>query len=324
LRKVAREGGDPDAVRKRNSLSFWQAAETVHAQLVPTWKNAKHAASWLQMIRTYAKPLLGDRPLESVTTADLLAVLAPLWTEQNETASRLKQRLGTIFDWAKGAGQYHAENPIAGLKRALPTVRRRKEHRAALAWQEVPEFIADLHRREGMSARCLEFLILTAARSIEARGARWAEIDIKQGVWTVPAERMKRGIVHRVPLTLQAIEVLQQVRGLDDDLVFPSVQRDKAGRVRPMSDMVFKNLFLRMKREGFTTHGFRSSFRDWASESAHAEREVAEAALSHAVGNEVERAYARSDLFERRRKLMDAWGRFCADEQGNVVEMVRG
>ena len=182
----------------------------------------------------------------------------------------------------------------------------------------------ELSAREGLSARCLEFIILTAARSIEARGARWAEIDGKRQVWTVPAERMKRGVAYRVPLSPQAFAVLEKVEGLDADLVFPSPQRGKDGKARPMADMVFKSLFLRRKREGFTTHGFRSSFRDWASESAHAEREVAEAALAHAVGNEVERVYARSDLFERRRKLMDAWGRFCAGKEGALVQMVRG
>jgi integrase len=239
-------------------------------------------------------------------------------------ASRVKQRLSTVFDWAKGAGHYPHENPVNGLKKALPSVRRRVEHREAMPWQEVPDFMADLSTREGMSARALEFILLTAVRSNEGRGARWAEFDLKKGIWTVPAERMKRSIPHRVPLTPQVLVVLEKVQGLDADLVFPSPTRGKDGKSRPMSDMVFKQLFGRMKRDGFTTHGFRSSFRDWASESAHAEREVAEAALSHAVGNEVERAYARSDLFERRRKLMDAWGRYCSGEQGNVVEMRRG
>jgi integrase len=324
LRRVARDGGDPDRLRKRQSLTFWQAAETVHAQLLPTWRNAKHAASWLQTMRTYAKPVVGDRPIDTVSTADLLVVLSPLWTEKNELASRLKQRLATVFDWAKGAGHYPYENPVNGLKKALPTVRRRPEHRAAMPWQDVPDFLEELADREGISARCLEFIILTAVRSNEARGARWAELDLKTATWTVPPERMKRGLPHRVPLSAESLAVLEKVKGLDPDLVFPSAQRDKAGHARPMSDMVFKSLFGRMKREGFTTHGFRSSFRDWASESAHAEREVAEAALSHATGNEVERAYARSDLFERRRKLMDAWGRFCGGEEGQVVRMVRG
>ncbi len=316
LRRVARDGGDPDTIRKRETLTFWQAAERVHAQLLPTWRNAKHAETWLQTIRTHAKPKFGDRPIVTVATADVLGVLSPIWTSQHETAKRLRQRLSTIFDWAKGAGHYPHENPVNGLKKALPTVKHRAEHMDSMPWQMVPAFMTDLAKREGLSARTLEFVILTAARSGEARGARWSEIDLKAGTWTVPAERMKRGLPHRVPLSPQAAAVLERVRGLDDELVFPSTQRGKDGEVRPQSDMVFKGLFNRMKREGFTTHGFRSSFRDWASESAHAEREVAEAALSHATGNEVERAYARSDLFERRRRLMEAWGDHCQPEIG--------
>lgn len=324
LRKVAREGGDPDTIRKRERLTFEDAARRVHAGLVPTFRSAKHAALWLSVLEAYAFPHFGARPLETIGTADVFKALNPIWTSKSDTARRVKQRIATVFDWAKGAGHYPHENPVNGLKKALPVVKRRAEHMDSMPWQEVPGFMADLGSREGLSARCLEFIILTAARSLEARGARWAEIDIKAKTWTVPPERMKRGIQHRVPLCPQALAMLEQVRGLDEDLVFPSPQRGRDGKAKPQSDMVFKALFLRMKRGGFTTHGFRSSFRDWASESAHAEREVAEAALSHATGNEVERAYARSDLFERRRKLMDAWGRFCAGEEGNVLSMVRG
>lgn len=324
FRKVAREGGDPDTLRKRESLTFWQAAERVHASLLPTWKNAKHAETWLQTVRTHAKPAFGERPIERVTTADVLLILSPIWTEKHETAKRLKQRLSTIFDWAKGAGHYPHENPVNGLKKALPTVKQRPEHMASLPWQEVPAFMAELAEREGLSARTLEFIILTATRSGEARGARWSEFDFDKGVWTVPAERMKRGLPHRVPISAEMVAVLDKVRGLDDDFVFPSTQRAPNGETREQSVMVFKSLLKRMGRKGFTVHGFRSSFRDWASERAHVEREVAEAALSHATGNEVERAYARSDLFERRKKLMDAWGWYCAGKPGEIIQMARG
>jgi integrase len=189
-------------------------------------------------------------------------------------------------------------------------------------WQDLPGFMADLARREGVSARTLEFIILTGVRSGEARGARWNEIE--GNIWTVPGERMKRGVPHRVPLSPDALAVLDKVRGLDEDLIFPSVQRGKDGKGKGQSVMVFKALFKRMNRDGFTTHGFRSTFRDWCSESAKAEREVAEAALSHATGNEVERAYARSDLFDRRVVLMDAWARYATGQTGDVVRMVRG
>ena len=322
-RKIAREGGDPDTERKRESLTFLAAASKVHAKLLPTWKNAKHAETWLSSIETHAGPVFGDRPIHTVGTADVLKALEPIWTTTPETAKRLRQRFATVFDWAKGAGHYPHENPVNGISRALPAQKVSQAHHDALPWRDVTEFMAALKEREGISARCLEFIILTAARSGEARGARWDEIDLDKMVWTVPAERMKRGLVHRVPLSDAAVNVLRQVEGLDVDLVFPSPQRDKAGGTKPQSDMVFKALMKRMGREGFTTHGFRSTFRDWASESARAEREVAEAALSHATGTAVERAYARSDLFDRRRELMALWGQFVSGQSGRVIELVR-
>lgn len=324
LRKVARDGGDPDTLRKRESLTFEEAAKRVHAQLLPTWKNKKHAETWLSSIENYANPVFGKRPIGTVTTADVLKALTPIWTDRNETANRLKQRIATVFDWAKGAGHYPHENPVNGLKKALPVVKSVDSHMAALPWQDVPAFMVELAQREGVSARTLEFVILTAVRSGEARGARWAEIDLTAKTWTIPGERMKRGVQHRVPLSDAAVAILEKVKGLDTDLVFPSAIRAKDGSAKPQSDMVFKALYDRMKRKGFTTHGFRSTFRDWCSESAHAEREIAEAALAHATGNAVERAYARSDLFERRRKLMDLWGQYASGKSGNVVQLARG
>ena len=321
LRKVARAGGDPATLRNRQTVTFWEAAQKVHEQLLPTWKNAKHAETWLATVKTNAKPLFGDRPIETVSSSDVLKALAPIWVTKHETASRLKQRLSSIFDWAKSAGHYPHENPVNGLKMALPQVKRQVKHLAALDWREVPNLVEELTHRESVSARTLEFIILTAARSGEARGACWSEIN--DGVWTVPASRMKRGIEHRVPLSYAAQAVIDRVRGLSEELVFPSVQMDGRGKSKPQSVMVFKSLLGRMERVGFTVHGFRSSFRDWASESARADREVAEAALSHATGNEVERAYARSDLFERRIALMDSWARHCAGTDGDVVRMVR-
>ncbi len=321
LRKVARDGGDPDMVRKREHLTFAEAAMRVHANLLPTWRNAKHAETWLTTVEIYANPHFGNRPIDTVVTADVLSVLAPIWVNKHETAKRLRQRLSTIFDWAKGAGHYPHENPVNGTKKALPTVKRQAKHMAAMSWQDLPGFISELGMREGMSPRTLEFIILTATRSGETRGARWSEID--GNVWTIPGERMKRGIQHRVPLSTEALSVLDKVRGLDEDFIFPSIQRAKNGSARGQSVMVFKALYKRMGRDDITTHGFRSTFRDWCSESAHADREVAEAALAHATGNEVERAYARSDLFERRRALMDAWGRYASWQAGDVVQMVR-
>lgn len=322
LRKVAREGGDPALIRRRQVLTFKEAAERVHQSLLPTWRSARHGEIWMAALKLYAFPHFGSRPIETVGTADLLRALAPIWTEKHDTARRVKQRLAAVFDWAKGAGHYPHENPVNGLNKALPAVKHRAEHMPALPWKGLPAFVRMLREREGISARALEFIILTAARSGEARGARWREIQ--GGVWTIPAARMKGGIAHRVPLSPQAVAVLDSVRGLDGDLVFPSPSRGAGNAARQQSDTVFKALMKRMGRDdGLTTHGFRSTFRDWCGESAHVDREVAEAALAHTVGNKVERAYARSDLFDRRRALMDAWGRFAAGRAGEVVQMVR-
>ncbi len=318
LRKIARTGGDPRIERSRETITFDDAAERVHAALIPTWRNKKHADTWLSTVKKYASPHVGSRPIETICTADCLAILAPIWTKKHETAKRLRQRLNTIFDWAKGAGHYSSENPINGTKKALPTVRKQRRHLSAMHWQDVPGFVKELKQREGVSARLLEFLILTAARSGEARGAKWEEIS--KNTWTVPADRMKRNVEHRVPLSPQAICILENVQGLDSCLIFPSPNISSG--TRPMTDVAVGKLLNRMGVNGVTAHGFRSSFRDWASESAHADREVAEAALSHAIGNEVERAYARSDLFDRRRVLMDAWGQYCSGESGQVLQMV--
>lgn len=317
IRKIARAGGDPRLGRKKETLTFMQAAERVHEGLAPTWRNPKHAAGWLSSIKTYADPEFGSRPIDTVTTADCLRVLAPIWTTKHDTAKRVRQRLATIFDWAKGAGHYPHENPLNGIKKALPNFKAKVIHHAALSWENVPDLMKELSARDGVSARSLEFLILTASRSGEARGAVWSEI---QGdVWEVPADRMKAGREHRVPLSPQALAVLAKVEGLGGKLVFPSPNANK-GEVA-QSDASMRALLKRMEWEGFTVHGFRTAFRVWASESARADREVAEMALSHIVGNAVERAYARSDLFDRRRLLMDLWGQFCAGKREKVVKI---
>lgn len=325
IRKLAKAGIDPLAEKRklRGIPSFAEAAKAVHAEHLPTWKNKKHAETWLATVEIYAVPAFGQKPIDKVTTGDVLAVLSPIWTEKHETAKRLRQRLATIFDWAKGKEYISRENPVNGTAKALPKVKAAKVHQPSMPWREVPAFMDDLATRPGVSARCLEFIIHTAARSGEARGARWDEIDFGEKVWNVPANRMKRGKPHRVPLSAEALAVLEEVKGLDPVLCFPSPTRGKSTFAKPLSDAVFKALFVRMEREGFTTHGFRSSFRDWCSESAKAPRELAEAALSHATGNAVEQAYARSDLAERRRPLMDKWGQFLIGTAGNVVRLAR-
>lgn len=334
LRKVARAGGDPDADRKaaakaaaeaarRNLITFGKAAEAVHAKLLPKWKNQKHAETWISGLKLHAFPRLGEKPIQSITRDDVLRVLEPIWTSRVETARRLRQRLHTVFQWAKDEGHFAGENPVDQIGLGLAQVNKNTAHLAAMPWRDVPAFWPQLVERDSVSSACLRFLILTAARSGEARGATWGEMDLEGAVWTVPANRMKRGKAHRVPLTAEALAILEAMKGLDPALCFPSPNRGKEG-VRPLSDMAFKLLFNRMGVSGFTTHGFRSAFRDWCSESAKADPELAEAALSHATGNSVVRAYARSDLFDRRRDLMDAWSRFATGEaSGEVVQLVR-
>lgn len=312
LRTIARNGGDPLAERNKEVLTFGQAAERVFEQSRPTWKNAKHAEQWINTLRTYAFPFFGDIQIANVTSANVLEALTPIWTSKPETAKRLKQRISTVFDWAKSAGHYPNENPVAGLKKALPDNRVQPKHHASLPWPELPEFMERLSSREGVSAYCLRFIILTAVRSGEARGATWSEIDGNK--WIIPAQRMKAAKAYRIPLSPEALAVLDEVRGLDGDLIFPSTRK------RPLSVMAFKALFKRMGVDAITTHGFRSTFRDWCSESAHIPREVAEAALAHKTGDATEQSYARSDLFERRIDVMDQWSAYATNRKGSVLQ----
>ena len=336
FREVVKKGGDPDAPRRaeraerkaareaeaRGALTFLAAAERLHAHLLPSWKNAKHGAQWLATVKLHGAAF-GGKALDAVTREDVKAALEPIWTTKPETAGRVRQRLRAVFEWARGEGLFGGPSPVDGLATALPKLRAERGHHAAMAWRDLPAFWAQLDAREGVSAACLQFAIVTAARSGEARGATWSEIDLAGKVWNVPASRMKADKAHRVPLSPEALDVLAKVRGLDPVLVFPAPRRGADGAGRAMSDMAFKALFKRMGAEGFTTHGFRSSFRDWCSDCARADPEICEAALAHATGNAVTRAYARSDLFDRRRKLMNSWSRFCAGKTGQVVALNR-
>jgi integrase len=270
----------------------------------------------------YAAPLR-DKPLDAIQTDDVLSVLTPLWQTKNETASRLRGRIERVLDAARAKGLRSGENPArwrGHLDHLLPKRQKlSRGHHAALPYADVPELVADLRNREGAAALALEFLILTAARSGEVLGAKWNEIDRDAKVWTVPAERMKAGREHRVPLTQRALQILatvEQVR--TGDYVFPGQRHG-----RPLSVMSMEMLLRRMKVD-VTVHGFRSSFRDWAGECTSFPREIAEAALAHTVGDETERAYRRGDALEKRRKLMAAWASFCEPKMvENVVAMRR-
>lgn len=322
LRKVAREGGDPIAVRdqgKRASMSFAQAAQKVHAEhIAANNRNAKHVAQWLATLEKHAFPIIGAKPVHAVEQADILRVLAPIWTERPETARRVRQRLRTVLDWARTAGHRDGVNPVDGVEKGLARQRDKPKHFAALPWRELPALMPRIAAVKGMGAIALRFCILTAARSGEVRGATWAEVDQGAKVWTIPAGRMKAGITHRVPLSDDAMALLRIVQPLATQpqaLLFPS---QKA--TTPLSDMTLAAVLKRLDVPA-TVHGFRSSFRDWAEEATAFPHEVKEAALAHVIDNKAERAYRRTDLFEKRRTMMEAWASFAMGADAKVVRL---
>lgn len=329
LRTILADGGDPRSAReKQERQTFGQCADAYLEAMRPGWRNAKHAAQWTMTLTKYAAPIR-PRMVDTISTRDILEVLQPVWQRTPETAERLRGRIENVLDAAKAKGLRTGENPArwrGHLEQLLPKRQRlSRGHHTALPYADVPAFMADLRQREATTARALEFAILTAARSGEVLGAIWAEVDLSAAVWTVPAARMKAGREHRVPLSARAVELLQ---GLDaapnaekgrppGDPVFPSVKGGK-----PLSSMAMAMLLRRMDSV-VTAHGFRSAFRDWASETTGFPHEVCEMALAHTIGNKAEAAYRRGDLFDKRRGLMDAWAGYCGGENGSVLQLAR-
>ncbi len=299
------------------------------------WRNAKHAAQWGSTLEAYVYPVIGDLPVGAIDAGLVVQVLDPIWNTRPETASRVRGRIEAVLDAATVRSFRQGPNPAqwkGNLAHILPARRkvRKVEHHAALPFDDMPEFLAALRGREGMSSRALEFAILTAARTGEVLDARWGEFNLAERLWIVPAIRMKGGREHRVPLSDAALAVIDEVRplaltrdGEPDPAVpvFPSLRR-----ALPLSNMVLLMLLRRMGRGALTVHGFRSTFSDWAAERTAYPREVVEMALAHAIGDKVEAAYRRGDLFEKRRQLMDAWARFCGAPSGagQVVPLRRG
>ncbi len=326
-RKLVKAGINPiearrEAARRAMALpTFGEVADDYIASKASEWRNDKHAAQWRMTLETYAAPLRG-LPVDKIGVAEILSVLQPVWQEKPETASRLRGRLEHVLDAAKAKGHRTGENPArwrGHLDKLLPKRQRlTRGHFDAMPYEDVPAFMESLRQREGMAALVLEFLILTAARSGEVYGARWSEIDLVAAVWTVPAERTKPGRVHRVPLSKSALAILEKVAtARTGDLVFPGARSDKQ-----LSTMAMEMLLRRMKVTGATVHGFRSSFRDWAGNETSFAREVAEAALSHVIGDKAEQAYRRGDALEKRRELMEAWASFCSiSDRGNIVHL---
>ena len=311
-RAQARSGADPLLERRRAAVPTFRDLASQHIEaLRPSWRNAKHAAQWGSTLAAYAHPFIGNRPVDQVTRADVIGLLSPIWTKKPETARRVRQRVRAVMARAN-ALEYIEHNPAGeGIDAALAKLPRIRAHHPALPYAQLPAALRAVRESTATPAVTLgfEFLALTACRSGEVRGARWEEIDIACAAWTVPAERMKGGRTHRVPLSEQAIAVLEEARGLDNGsgLVFPA---PRSGL--DLSDMAFAQLLRRLELD-FVPHGLRSSFRDWAAEQTNAPHAVMEAALAHSVKNSTEAAYFRSDLFELRRGLMAEWGRFLGE-----------
>ena len=328
--KVAQRAAQRLAVAK--GRTFRECAAEFVEKNRAGWRNAKHRQQWENTLATYVYPTLGELPVAAIDTGLVMQVLDPIWTEKPETASRVRGRIEAVLDAATVRGFRQGPNPAqwkGNLAHILPARARVRKvvHHAALPFAELPAFLAALRNRPGMAARALEFGILTAARTDEVLGAPWCEIDLDAAVWTIPAERMKGGREHRVPLSRAARAVLEGVRPL-------AVQRDGwltpmapvfpgPRRALPMSNMTMLMLLRRMQRGALTVHGFRSTFSDWAGERTAYPREVVEMALAHAIENKVEAAYRRGDLFEKRRKLMNAWAGFCMAPSGGTVTPIR-
>lgn len=322
-RKLIRASIDPISSKAVDATvpTFGALANLVAADLSAGFRNEKHKAQWKMTLEVYAKPLR-TKSVDAISTADVLAVLKPLWTAKPETASRLRGRIEKVLNAAKAKGYRSGENPAAWrghLENLLPKQSKlTRGHHAAMAYAAVPEFTGKLRERDAMAALALEFTILTAARSGETLGARWSEFDLDAKVWTVPANRMKAGRIHRVPLSDRAAAIVADLaKEKTGDLVF---EGQKAGR--PMSPMAMEMVLRRMKVTGATVHGFRSSFRDWSGNETAYPRDLAETALAHVIGDKAEQAYRRSDALERRRELMQAWANYCEPTvAGNVVRL---
>ena len=319
--RLIRQGRDPFVEKRRATEelrrpavpTFSEAAERVIDMRRPTWSNAKHASQWTNTLATYAHPVIGRKPVDQVTTADVLAILTPIWTVKSETASRVHQRLETIFDWVIAQG-WRLYNPAGKpVIRALPRVSRLKSHHKALPPAEVPAALKAVREsNSNLSTKlAFEFLVLTAARSNEVRQATWLEMDLENAVWAVPAMHMKARREHWVPLSRRALEILDQARDLareDEGLVFPA---DRSGKA--MSDMAFTVLLRRLGIPA-VPHGFRSSFKNWCNSSPDGDtkRLLGEAALAHNLGNQTEASYATDELVDPRRPLMEEWAEFLS------------
>jgi len=335
-RKLLVDGIDPIEARNAQraqqraeaarALTFQQCADAFVKAHRASWKNQKHGDQWESTLKAYCGPVFGALPVQAVDTALVLKVLEPMWTEKHETATRLRARIERVIDWATVRDYRTGDNPArwrGHLDKLLPRIEKRKrvKHHPALPFTDICAFMASLRAQSGLAARSLELLILTATRTAEVLGARWEEFDLDHAVWTIPPERMKAHREHRVPLSVQAVALVRELqKDRHSVFLFPGQRRG-----RPLSNMAMLNLLERMNRADLTVHGFRSTFRDWASERTSFAREVCEMALAHAIADQTEAAYRRGDLFDKRCRLMQEWAKFCdtAAAPGKVLSMKR-
>jgi integrase len=322
LRKIAKQGGDPLAERKKEKrivLTFEEAAREVHKEQSATWRNYKHKQQWINTLSDYAFPEFGSLRVDNIGTPEVLRVLNPIWLTKPETARRLRQRIHTVLEWAKASGLRSGDNPVDGILKILPKQPVSQAHHAALPYKEVPMFIKSLRsiNAEQRSPLAFEFLILTATRTGEVINAKWDEINFEDKTWTIPDFRMKNKRTHRIPLQPRLIEILKEAQKLSEGSLY-IFSNSRTGK--PLSNMAFLMLLRTMKLD-ITTHGFRSSFRDWASERTNIPRDVCEAALAHSLKDKTEAAYKRTDLFEKRRKLMNLWTKFATEEHGEIITL---
>ena len=336
-RQAILDGVDPIDQRKRlkqaalseaiSVVTFREASEQYIKVQSPSWKNAKHRAQWHSTLETYAWPVIGNLSVADIDTTAVLRVLEPIWHTKNETASRLRGRIESVLDWAAVRNYRTGENPArwkGHLQSQLPSTRRVNpvRHHSALQYREVGAFMGSLRKRSGSAALALEFTILTASRTSEVIGAKWDEIDLQRGIWTIPAERMKAGKEHAVPLNDRTRAILMSLADVSDGggYVFPGM------RSKGLSNMAMLQLLKRMDRNDLTVHGFRSTFRDWAGDMTAYPREVMEACLAHTIQG-VEAAYRRSDALEKRRRLLREWENYCAapaaSQHAQVLSLMR-
>ena len=321
-RAAVAEGRDPVAEKHSPAMpTFREAARAVHAANKPRWRNDRHSASWLQTLERHAMPVIGNTPLDRIDRGAVLRVLTPIWTTRPETARRVRQRMRTVFRWGMAHGFMESNPAGEAIDGALAPMPKVKAHHRALPYQEVGRALETVEASQSsMFAKlCFRFLVLTAARSGEARGATWDEFDLQGEEWRIPPQRMKAGMEHRVPLSNQALDLLNEASALRDEsgLVFPSPLKWGS----PLSDMTLTKVLRSVGlAERATVHGFRSSFKNWTLEQTDTPWAVSEAALAHSLGNATEQAYARSDLFDRRRTLMQQWADFLVGERQAEME----